>query len=457
MAEQQKRDNIVAELSARAALVEDVERIDSVLNDDRIVRQQLWYAERSILNQTKMALHQVSGNIANATGPLDWSITLPDNVDALPNQDVLRELKNTRRRWHVYVQGLNNELKAKFDGLQKDVEVLRSKWDSRFETAETSYRELLQELDVGGVGLQALSVRRQNTQEEIDALNRKDDELQQKIVPGIDALSQKRENLLDQLQKNRRSVTAKREQKARQLTRSLGYKARLHVRGRANNQSFRNGIQNIATGAYLQNSDLNALAVNCHPVSFVKKLIAHDFNEVGGQSGLDSAKIQKLWDTVVDRERLAELYELQLIDVEDIIDVQLRIDQNQYRNLEELSHGQKCMVVLMISLAEGNFPLVVDQPEDALHAPSIEEGIVSSLRSDRGTRQCLFATRNANILVSADAEQIIALKADAQHGHVDGTGSLDRFDHRRLIIYHVEGGEAAFERRKTMYTLEPSV
>ena len=111
----------------------------------------------------------------------------------------------------------------------------------------------------------------------------------------------------------------------------------------------------------------------------------------------------------------------------------------------------------MVALAEGDSPLLVDQPEDALHAPGIEEGIVASLRSGRGGRQCIFATRNANILVSADAEQIIALKATAQRGRVDGAGSLDRFDHRQLIIYHVEGGEEAFQRRKTMYTLEPSV
>ena len=456
MAEQQKRDNIMADLSARAALVEDVERIDSVLNDDRIVLQQLWYSEQSILNQARTELQQVSDNIANLTSPLDWSITLPDDADTLPNQDVLRELKNTHRSWQIYVQGLNTGIQAKFDGLRKDIEVLRSKWDSRFERAEESYRQLLQELDEGGIGLQALSVRRQSTQEQIDGLNRKEEQLQQHIIPEIDALNQRREHLLDQLQTNRRSITAKREQKARQLSRALDHQVRLHVRGRANNQDFRNGLQSIATGAYLQSSDLNALSVNCHPVSFVKKLISHDFNDIAEQSGLDSPKIDRLWDTVIDRQRLAELYDLQLIDVEDIIDVQLKVDQSQYRNLEELSHGQKCMVVLMISLAEGDFPLVVDQPEDALHAPSIEEGIVSSLRSDRGNRQCLFATRNANILVSADAEQIIALKADAQHGEVHGTGSLDRFDHRRLIIYHVEGGEGAFQRRKMMYTLEPS-
>ena len=174
------------------------------------------------------------------------------------------------------------------------------------------------------------------------------------------------------------------------------------------------------------------------------------------KSGLEPTKFSRLWETIVERDRLSALYELQLTDVEDVIEVQLQVAQGTYRRLEDLSHGQKCMVVLMVALAEGDFPLIVDQPEDALHAPSIEEGIVATLRSGRGSRQCLFATRNANILVSADAEQIIALEADAQRGQVAGTGSLDRFDHRQLIIYHVEGGEEAFQRRKTMYTLKLS-
>ena len=288
----------------------------------------------------------------------------------------------------------------------------------------------------------------------MDAIER---ELQENVLPRLLKLEEERESLLNQLQASRRSVTSKRIIKSRELSVNLNHRVRLNVRARANVSEFQDAIQNIASGSRLYATDLAMVAQKCHPVPFVKQILAHDYEKLAEKSGLDVDKFHRLWDTIVDRERLGQLYELQLTDVEDIIDVQLRVDQNVYRDLEQLSHGQKCMVVLMIALAEGDFPLIVDQPEDALHAPSIEEGIVSSLRSGRGTRQCLFATRNANILVSADAEQIIALKADAEHGRVDGTGSLDRFDHRKLIIYHVEGGEEAFQRRKTMYTLESTV
>jgi len=138
------------------------------------------------------------------------------------------------------------------------------------------------------------------------------------------------------------------------------------------------------------------------------------------------------------------------------IEVMLEVEKGEYKAIENLAHGQKCMVVLMVALAEGEFPLIVDQPEDALHAPGIEEGIVSTLRSRRGIRQCLFATRNANIIVSADAEQIFALRADAHKGELVSCGCLDNYDQKSLVIYHVEGGEEAFERRKTKYSLSPN-
>ena len=457
IAEQQKRDNILAELSTRPALIEDVERIDGILNNPMVTRQQQWYSEESFLNQTTTDLEAMSVLVAHLTEPLDWQFTLPDNFHDLPNQDVLQELKSAHQIWQIYVQGLKNEIGARFAGLKKEVEVLRIKWGLRFDEAEAAYRKLIHELDEGGIGLQVLSESRKETQDKIDGLNRQEEQLRQVIDPAISDLQQKREQLLDQLQTNRRAITAKREQKAEQLNVLLNQEVRLRVRHRADRSGFAHALQTIATGSYLQRSDLNLLSNKCHPVPLIKKLLSQDFEDLSEESGLDAAKISKLWDTVVDRKLWTELYELQLHDVEDVIQIQRKIGQSQFRDLEELSHGQKCMVVLMIALAEGNFPLVVDQPEDALHAPSIEEGIVSSLRTGRGTRQCLFATRNANILVSADAEQIIALKADAQHGQVDGTGSLDRFDQRRLIVYHVEGGEEAFQRRKMMYTLEPSV
>ena len=456
IAESEREDSIRSQLSERAGLIEAVKDIDKILTDTRITQHQRWYSEQKLFESASQQGDLLSKRIASSMTPLDLSPSWPDEIDALPSQDLLEKMKSAYSEWQDHVAGMKSGAEAKLGELLGNLGTIRGLWQTRFDQAEAVYRQLLESLDTESIGLQVLSERRRGMQGKIDTLDGIGLKLETEILPRIQGLKAERDGLLTELQNSRRAVTKKREEKAKELSVRLEQQIRLHVRGRANTAAFRRTLQEVTQGSYLNSSDLDLLATKCHPVSLVKHFLAQEFDSLSEQSGLASSKLTKVWDTVVERDRAKELYELQLTDVEDIIEVNLQVAQGSYRPLEDLSHGQKCMVVLMVALAEGEFPLLVDQPEDALHAPSIEKGIVSTLRSGRGTRQCIFATRNANILVSADAEQIIALEADAQNGQVAGTGSLDRFDHRQLIVYHVEGGEQAFSRRQTMYTLEPS-
>ena len=100
----------------------------------------------------------------------------------------------------------------------------------------------------------------------------------------------------------------------------------------------------------------------------------------------------------------------------------------------------------------------MDQPEDALHAPWIEEYLVDRLRSLRGSRQYVFATRSPGIVVSGDAEQIVTMKATAGHGAVEAAGSLERHELNNLALNHLEGGRIPFKRRtsKLSVSVNPS-
>jgi hypothetical protein len=121
--------------------------------------------------------------------------------------------------------------------------------------------------------------------------------------------------------------------------------------------------------------------------------------------------------------------------------------------IERLAHGQKCTAILIIALADGTDPLIIDQPEDGLHAPWIEEYLVAKLRDLCGGRQYNFATRSPGLVVSADAdadadaEMIITLTSDAKNGVVEATGSLERHDLNALTLSHLEGGPVPFKRR----------
>ena len=84
----------------------------------------------------------------------------------------------------------------------------------------------------------------------------------------------------------------------------------------------------------------------------------------------------------------AQLLDAQLIETPDVLNVKFRKPEGRdYVNIEDLSHGQKCTAILVILLADGVTPVLIDQPEDALHAPWIEEYLVDRLRQLRGSRQ----------------------------------------------------------------------
>lgn len=124
-----------------------------------------------------------------------------------------------------------------------------------------------------------------------------------------------------------------------------------------------------------------------------------------------------------------------------------------FRDLDDLSKGQKATALLLILLATLHGPLIVDQPEDDLDNRFIWEGVVPRLRALKGERQLVFSTHNANIPVLGDAELIVVLESVAGKGRIaeSGVGSLDNQTVLKLAGEILEGGPDAFRRRRYLY------
>ncbi len=452
IAEEENEKNLRGQISSRPALTEDLNRVEETLPQERLKEQELWGVEKKMLEDASEQIKCVSGKLSETMSQLillpDWG----DEIEELPNKNSLKKLRNAFKNWQSQVASSQQGLTENLEILIKALQDVRQDWEPRFEDKRVEYRSLLERLDTGGRGLQSLAEYRKDIKEQLARLDESEQELCQRVIPRIAELREERECLLSELQSHRKSITHKRETKARDLTLKLDRDVRLRVHARQDNEQFKKSLSEIAVGARLGTSNIDLLS-KAHPVPFVKRMIDNSFGDLADQLKVSVSKLESLWETILERSKLNELYEMQLVDIDDIIEVQLAVEQGEYKDIERLSHGEKCRVVLMVALAEGDFPLLVDQPEDALHAPGIEKGIVSTLRFNRGKRQCIFATRSANILVSADSDQILALEAEAEKGSVKSTGSLDRFDHKTLIIHHVEGGKEAFRRRNSLYTL----
>lgn len=124
------------------------------------------------------------------------------------------------------------------------------------------------------------------------------------------------------------------------------------------------------------------------------------------------------------------------------------------RPLDRLSVGQKGTVYLCLKLATQAFsqPLIFDQPEDDLDNEFIIDELVDIFRRIKEFRQVILVTHNANLVVNADAEQVIV--ADNRSGQLCYVpGSLESKETNAAVRRVLEGGDDAFRKRELRYNL----
>lgn len=75
------------------------------------------------------------------------------------------------------------------------------------------------------------------------------------------------------------------------------------------------------------------------------------------------------------------------------------------RNLEELSPGERGIVLLIfyLALSKNNIPIIIDQPEDNLDNQSVYSKLVPCICAAKQKRQVIIVTHNPNIAVACDA------------------------------------------------------
>jgi ABC-type lipoprotein export system ATPase subunit len=95
--------------------------------------------------------------------------------------------------------------------------------------------------------------------------------------------------------------------------------------------------------------------------------------------------------------------------------------------------------------------IVVDQPEDHLDNEFVTEILIRSLLKRGNNSQIIFSTHNANIPVLGDANRVVYLGSDGQHGFVHHAGALDDDETVTAITNVMEGGREAFEKRASFY------
>jgi energy-coupling factor transporter ATP-binding protein EcfA2 len=121
--------------------------------------------------------------------------------------------------------------------------------------------------------------------------------------------------------------------------------------------------------------------------------------------------------------------------------------------LAQLSMGGRAVVLLKIVLAQGDYPLIMDQPEQGLDNTYVFEKLVPAIREAKHHRQIILATHNANLVVNTDAEQVIVAHCDGRTIEYS-SGSLENPRTRQQVATLLEGGMDALRKREQRYQLK---
>ena len=149
-------------------------------------------------------------------------------------------------------------------------------------------------------------------------------------------------------------------------------------------------------------------------------------------------------------------------------------------SIDVMSPGKKALVLLQlfIDLDETECPILIDQPEDDLDNRSIFDQLIPFIKNKKATRQIIVVTHNANIVIGADAEEVVVANQDGvdspnknsirfsyRSGSIENDypllsdqgvaedGVLAKQGIQQHICDILEGGEVAFEKRKNKYNL----
>lgn len=165
----------------------------------------------------------------------------------------------------------------------------------------------------------------------------------------------------------------------------------------------------------------------------------------------------------------------------DVFDVWYTIKYNvvmDHDPIDAMSPGKKALVLLelLIDMAESKCPILIDQPEDDLDNRSIFDDLIPFIKRKKNARQIIIVTHNANVVLGADADEVIvanqkgnnspnkecrfeyrtgAIEDDApvykQGSKVVEDGILNKQGIQQHICDVLEGGRRAFDLRKHKY------
>jgi hypothetical protein len=381
--------------------------------------------------------------------PLDTAFVSLTALEGLPNAAVLAEIENVLGTLSTRLKAVADQFEKMLAETDSALASISTRWNAKRKIIEETYESVLRDLQKSKIdGAEFIRLRKQI--EELRPLREKTEVLKR----DLSMHEAQRRKLLSDWEDIKASEFREIESAAKSVSRKLRDRVRVEVAMAGNRNPLEQLLREVG-------GNLNAALERLRSL---EQLSLPDFAQrcrEGKEAlmlryGLPSGSAER-----IAQADFGLFMRIEELDLPPTTKIELNTAPDghppTWQTLEALSTGQKATAVLLLLLLESEAPLIVDQPEDDLDNRFITEGVVPIMRQEKGRRQFVFSTHNANIPVLGDAELILGLAAsgEGKEGQAkiapEHMGSIDSTPVRELVEEILEGGKDAFEMRRSKY------
>lgn len=276
----------------------------------------------------------------------------------------------------------------------------------------------------------------------------------QKAATLYKDIRKERNKLLSELKSLKDNYFQERTKQANLINTRSGGKLQIIIQEGDNKKIYSTMLKKIKVGSHAEKKEIDEIIDSVTPIELVEKALDRDVKGFSSLCKVTEIKGENIVNQLTEYSNLPQSLAMQYDAYpEDLIQINYQKNDGKHYPLSELSMGQKADALIMIALGDGEMPVIIDQPEDALDVPSIWADICTRLRISKHARQFIFTTHNSSISVSSDSDEFIVLAADGAKGWISKSGSIDQKNIKDDVVGHLEGGYDAYELKRKKYGL----
>ncbi len=438
-------------LAALPSLRERLRRFAAAGLDEKLKEKTLIDAESRVFGGADALVDQTRQLAATigASGIAATPILGEEEKTELPNAAILSELNDIQSVLAARLDRAAQYIGFAAESAKMAVQEVMTRWQPQRDDAEQNYERILRELKADGHdGSEYVSIK-----DQVERLRPKEADRGTRME-RLSTLQRERRELLARWEDAKAADFRTLQQAARRVSRRLKDRVRVGVRRSRQLGQLETVLRKHVSGNINQAVERLRTHVDLNVSDFAETIRTGALRLVAEYGFSQNAA-----------ERIAQAGSVLALEVEEceipaeaVLELNVGLEQAPvWKELDDLSTGQKATAVLLLLLLESGAPLIVDQPEDDLDNRFIAESVVPAMRQEKRRRQFIFSSHNANIPVLGDAEQIVGLTPVVDAGSTTVTipaelcGSIDVPAVKELVKELLEGGQAAFEYRRQKY------